>query len=58
MALSINDECAGEVTQIFNFGRIHQTLRCTPAVRAGVAGHVWPIEEIAGLLNFAEKSSN
>ncbi len=42
----------------YNFGRVHQTLRCTPAMRAGVTDHVWSIEEIVGLLDFAEKSSN
>jgi hypothetical protein len=33
-----------------NFGRVHQTLRVTPAMEAGVTNHVWTIEEIAGLL--------
>jgi hypothetical protein len=33
-----------------NFGRFHQTLRVTPAMQAGVAGHVWFVEEIVGLL--------
>ena len=33
-----------------NFGRIHQTLRVTPAMEAGVANHVWSVEEIVGLL--------
>jgi IS1 family transposase len=33
----------------YNFGRIHKTLRITPAMAAGVAQHVWPLEEIAGL---------
>ena len=42
----------------YNFGRIHMSLRCTPAMRAGVTDHVWSIEEIVGLLDFAEKSSN
>jgi IS1 family transposase len=42
----------------YNFGRIHQTLRCTPAMRAGVSDHVWSIEEIVGLLDFAETHSN
>ena len=32
------------------FGRVHQTLRVTPAMEAGVANHVWSIEEIVGLL--------
>lgn len=33
----------------YNFGRIHQTLRVTPAVQAGIADHVWSLEEIAVL---------
>ena len=35
----------------YNFGRIHQTLRCTPAMAAGVSNHVWEIEEIVALLD-------
>jgi hypothetical protein len=35
----------------YNFGRIHQTLRVTPAMEAGVANHVWSVEEIVTLLN-------
>jgi IS1 family transposase len=34
----------------YNFGRIHQTLRVTPAMEAGVTDHVWTIAEIIGLL--------
>jgi len=34
----------------YNFGRIHQALRVTPAMEAGVANHVWSVEEIVGLL--------
>jgi IS1 family transposase len=30
----------------YNFCRVHQTLRVTPAMEAGVADHVWTIEEI------------
>jgi hypothetical protein len=33
----------------YNFARIHQTLRVTPAMEAGVSDHVWSAEEIAGL---------
>ena len=25
----------------FNFCRIHQTIRCTPAMAAGISDHVW-----------------
>lgn len=35
----------------YNFARIHQTLRVTPAMQAGVADHVWSIEEIISLLD-------
>jgi len=35
----------------YNFCRIHQTLRCTPAMEAGVSDHVWTLEEIIDLLN-------
>ena len=34
----------------YNFARIHQTLRVTPAMEAGVSDHVWSIEEILDLL--------
>lgn len=35
----------------YNFGRIHKTLRVTPAMEAGISDHVWSLEEIAGLLD-------
>jgi hypothetical protein len=34
----------------YNFGRILQTLRVTQAMEAGVANHVWSVEETVGLL--------
>ena len=34
----------------YNFCRVHQTLRVTPAMEAGIANHVWGIEELLGLL--------
>jgi hypothetical protein len=33
----------------YNFCRVHQMLRVTPAMEAGIADHVWSIEEIVGL---------
>jgi IS1 family transposase len=33
----------------YNFARIHQTLRVTPAMEAGISDHVWSAEEIARL---------
>ena len=34
----------------YNFCRIHQTLRVTPAMEAGISDHVWDLDEIIGLL--------
>ncbi|MDQ3620293.1 MAG: IS1 family transposase [Actinomycetota bacterium] len=41
----------------YNFCRVHQTLKTTPAVKAGVADHVWTIEELVGLLDRPRKSA-
>jgi len=30
----------------YNFGRIHQSLRVTPAMEAGVADHLWHMEDV------------
>jgi cell fate regulator YaaT (PSP1 superfamily) len=35
----------------YNFCRVHQTLRVTPAMEADISDHVWSIEEIIGLLD-------
>jgi len=35
----------------YNFARIHQTLRVTPAMEVGISDHVWSIEEIVNLIN-------
>ena len=44
----------------YNFCRVHQTLRVTPAMEAGISDHVWEIEEIMDLLpepEFAPRGS-
>jgi hypothetical protein len=33
----------------YNFGRIHQTLRVTPAMEAGISQHVWSVQEIIAI---------
>ena len=33
----------------YNFGRIHKTLRVTPAMEAGITDHIWSLEEIIRL---------
>ena len=38
----------------YNFARIHRTLRVTPAMEAGISGHIWSLEEIVSLLNRVE----
>lgn len=35
----------------YNFVRIHKTLRCTPAMEAGVTNKLWSIEDIVSLLD-------
>jgi hypothetical protein len=34
----------------YNFCRVHKTLRVTPAMEAGLAEHVWTIEELCKML--------
>ena len=34
----------------YNFCRVQQTLKTTPAVKAGVADHVWSLTELVELL--------
>lgn len=38
----------------YNFAKRHTTLRVTPAMEAGLADHVWGIDEIIGLLDNRE----
>ena len=35
----------------YNFCRVHQTLRVTPAMEAGLSTHIWEIAEIVALLD-------
>lgn len=41
----------------YNFCKIHQTLRVTPAMEAGRSEHVWGIEELIHLLSSQQPSS-
>ena len=40
----------------YNFVRVHQTLRVTPAMEAGVTDHVWTMEEAAEMVGAAAPS--
>jgi len=35
----------------YNFCRVHQTLRVTPAMESGISTHVWTIEELVSLIS-------
>lgn len=39
---------------VFNFVRIHKTLRMTPAVAAGVSDRLWEIADITKLVENAD----
>jgi IS1 family transposase len=39
----------------YNFCRIHRSIRVTPAMAAGVAEHVWSVEELVALLPAPEQ---
>ena len=34
----------------YNWCRVHQTLRVTPAMEAGLTDHVWSLEEVIAIL--------
>jgi hypothetical protein len=38
-------------TMHYNFCRIHQSLRVTPAMAAGVTNKLWEIEDIVALID-------
>lgn len=38
----------------YNFCRVHQTLRVTPAMESKLSDHVWEVEELVGLLEADE----
>ena len=44
-------------SMLYNFVRIHRTLRVAPPMEEGVSDHAWSIAEIVGLLHAAEKKS-
>jgi len=49
-------------TMHYNFVRIHQTLRCTPAMVAGVSATLWEIEDMVKVLeewenNYGQRSN-
>src|SRR5207302_340936 len=41
----------------YNFCRIHQTLRVTPAMEAGLTDHVWELDELVSMVEATEAAS-
>ncbi len=41
----------------YNFVRVHQTLRCTPAMQASVTDKLWSLDDIAALVEAREESA-
>lgn len=40
----------------YNFCRVHQTLKTTPAIAAGIASHVWSVHDILTMVESVEES--
>jgi len=38
----------------YNYARIHQTIRCSPAMEAGIESRLWSIEDLVELLDRPE----
>ena len=41
----------------YNFGRVHQTLGTTPAMKSGLSSNPWTVEKMVGLLSAVEPKS-
>jgi IS1 family transposase len=41
----------------YNFVRIHQSLRCSPAMEAGVSDRLWSLDDMAALVEAHEESA-
>jgi hypothetical protein len=39
----------------YNFCRVHQTLRVTPAMEAGLTDRAWELSDLADLLEYSEQ---
>ncbi len=41
----------------YNFARVHKTLRCSPAMAAGVDSRLWEIKDIVSMIAAHENSN-
>jgi len=55
----IENHCAAVALYFmyYNFCRVHQTLRVTPAMEAGLTDHIWTLEELVSLLYENQQSA-
>jgi hypothetical protein len=49
-----HDHSMALFTTYYNFVRIHNTLRVTPAMAAGVSDRLWEVSDIVALVEAAE----
>ncbi|MFN2444234.1 MAG: transposase, partial [Vicinamibacterales bacterium] len=40
----------------YNFVRLHQSLRVTPAIEAGLTQHVWSIQDLVAMVDASSES--
>jgi IS1 family transposase len=45
---SFRNHCAATMLWYawYNFGRVHKSLRCTPAMQAGISDHIWSVRDL------------
>ncbi len=41
----------------YNFGRVHRSLKMTPAMAAAIADHPWTVEEVVALIDSRVQSN-
>jgi len=42
----------------YNFARVHQTVRCSPAMAAGMTARLWTVEDLVRLLEIQERGED
>jgi transposase-like protein len=45
-ALLLEGSSVSIVARVYNFRRVHKSLRVTPAMASGIADHIWSVREL------------